>query len=106
MCVCVCVCVCWGGDQKTVTSKVLTTLREAEAPNQPFKTRYKIPVNMFHWTKEKTEGLFISQNTQPRAVDLNSHGNTIPEEGDSPFSHPLLTEQKEMASGCCEKRLF
>ena len=63
MCVCVCVCVCWGGDQKTVTSKVLTTLREAEAPNQPFKIRYKIPVNMFHWTKENRGLIYLPEYT-------------------------------------------
>ena len=62
-------------------------------------------MNMFHWIKENGGLIYLPEYTAT-VVDLNSRGNTIPGEGDSLFSHPLLTEQKETALGCCEKARF
>ena len=60
---------------------------------------------MFHWTEESGGLIYLPEYTST-VVDLNSHGNTIPGEGGSLFSHPLLTEQKGTALGCCEKACF
>lgn len=46
----------------------------------------------------RIEGLFISEKTRPTGVDLNFRENITREEGDSPFSLLLLTEQKEMSA--------